>query len=244
MNGRFRANMFKFILWVTLLGGCAHQRDVGLVKDRMLKLQPLSKYSSTVCDVETRPTQPALARFTQMYPKEIEKLQSEAWTFKWRQRESRCEIVPAQGASSSPVVKAQLGFIEAALCLLAQIFYVNSPFDELPLAPENVERRDQWIRIGAKNRPELGLFLDRKDFLVVTRTQSRGEFAAHYKQFDLEWLPDRMEHKPDNMQILLDHMEYGERVGNRRMLKSLMLSVGTERPLPHSQLLVRNCQRL
>ncbi len=240
--------MSKLILLAVLLGGCAHQSDVNLVKDRMLKLQPLSKYTSTVCDVETQPTQPALARFAQMYPKEVEKLQSDAWTFKWRQRESSCEITPVVGTAKSPVVKAQMGFVEAAFCLLGQIFFVNSPFDDIKLGPDDVVRqRDEagdWVHIREKGKGNLGYFLDRKDFLIVTRTKSRGEFAAHYKQFDSEWLPDRMEHKPENMQILLDQMEYGERVGSRRTLRSLMLSVGTERPMPHSQLIVRNCQRL
>jgi hypothetical protein len=43
---------------------------------------------------------------------------------------------------------------------------------------------------------------------------------------------------------VLDDLEYGEPVGGRRMLRSFNLSVGTERPLAHSQITVRNCQRM
>lgn len=229
--------MYKKIVWCLLLAGCAHQRDVSLVRDRIEKLQPLSKYTSTVCDVETQPTQPALARFAQMYPKDIDKVRSEAWTFKWRQWESRCEISPVPGSSSNPVTKAQLGFVEASFCLLGQIFFVNSPFDEIKLGPDDVKREGNMIKLG-------GVDLDPGDFVIHTHTSSRGEFTARYRQESGEWLPDRMEHKPENMEILLDQIEYGERIGQRRVLKSMMLSVGTERPVPHSQLIVRNCQRL
>jgi len=224
--------------------GCAHQRDVSIVKDRMEKLQPLSRYTSTVCEVETQPTQPALARFSQMYPAEVDKLRPDAWTFQWRQRESRCEVTPQAGPARSPVVKAQLGFVEAALCVLGQVFFVNSPFDEIQLGPEHVRRKDDMIHLSKKAGSEHGLYLDPRSFFIITRTPAKGQFAAHYSQVGEEWLPDRMEHKPENMQILVDQIEYGERIGSRRVFKSMMVSVGTERPLAHSQLIVRNCQRL
>jgi hypothetical protein len=226
-----------------VLAGCAHQRDVSLVKDRMVKLQPLSRYRGTVCEVHTQPTQPALARYAQMFPKDFEQLPRDAFIFKWRQTENRCEVV-APVAPKSPVVKAQRGFVEAAFCVLGQYFFINSPFDELKSEPKDVVRNGDWVQIRDKKDPELGYFLDRKDFLIVAKTKSRGEFQVHYKEFDSQWLPDRMEHKPENMQIVLDEMEYGERVAGRRTLKSLMLSVGTERPLAHSQITVSNCERL
>lgn len=234
--------MLKWVLLAALVSGCAHHRAVGVVRDRIVKLQPLSNYSGTQCEVVARPTQRALARFSQMHPGEVERLHSEAWMFKWRQTESRCQVTPAASAAS-PVVKAQLGFVEAALCMLAQVFYVNSPFDELQYGPDEVQIRENWVQLGPQ-KSDTGLFLDRNDFNVVTRTRTRGEYAAHYKQFDGEWLPDRMEHKPENLMILVDQIKYGDRLGSRRIFESMMVSVGTERPLAHSELIVRNCQPL
>lgn len=235
--------MLRIFAVALLLVGCAHQRDVSLVKDRVAKLQPLSRYKSTVCEVETQPTQPALARFAQMYPKEFDQLPRDAWTFKWRQTESRCEIAPSV-VPNSPVVKAQRGFLEAAFCLLGQYFFVNSPFDELKLGPNDVVRNGEWVQIRDPKQKDLGYFLDRRDFVIVTKTKSRGDFQVRYKEFDHQWLPERMEHSPENMQIVLDEFEYGEPVGGRKTLKSLMLSVGAEKPLAHSHIVVRNCQRM
>lgn len=230
-------------LLMTITTGCqtAHQKALSIARDRVTKLLPLSHYTSTTCEVEAKPTQPALARFGQMYPGEVEKVPLSAWKFNWRQWESRCEIVPPKEFAKSPVIQAQKGFMEATFCLLAQIFYVNSPFDDLRYGPEDVQMDKAQVRIGDKKNPEQGIYLADKDFTVTSKTP-RGDFFAHYAKINGEWLPDRMEHQPENMKILLSDIQYDGRVSGRRMIKSMELSVGTEQAFNHSELIVKNCR--
>lgn len=238
--------MFRWLAFgLVFVVGCqtARLRDVELVKDRILKLKPLSDYRSTVCELEVEPTEPARARFEEMFPGETKKLKADDWAFKWRQWESRCEIVPSGAARKSPVIREEQQFLASSLCILAQIFFVNSPFDELTYGPEDIQSMESGVRIGPQ-KSEVGIFLDRQDFNVTTRTKARGELSAQYKLVDGDWLPVQMIHSMTDYKIELSEIEYGDRVAGRRMPRSLLFSVGRERALAHSRVSIRNCSSL
>lgn len=241
---KFIKYILPLLSTVTIVGcQTPHQKALALARDRAQKLAPLARYTPTVCDVEAKPTQPALARFSQMYPGEVEKLPVNSWSFKWRQSETRCEITADKAVAQSPVIKAQTGFLEAAFCMLNQVFYVNSPFDDLRVSPDDITMTKESVRIGPPQRPTEGIFLSQKDFEVTTKTK-RGDFKAIYKLNEGEWLPSQMEHTPENLKINLDQIEYGEKVAGRRVIRSMVLSVGTERAFEHSQLTIRSCRSL
>lgn len=238
---RFRVSTLSLIF---VLGGCAtqHSKDVEFVNSRVAQLRSLEKYPSLVCDIETRPTPTTISRYIQLNPNEARDLKSATWNFKWRQTESRCEI---SGGSSLKALKMQKGIVEAALCLPLQVFFINSPFDEVQISPAAVNREDKLIHVSDKPGSHLGYYLDTGNMTVLTRTQSKGELSAHYAETEGEWLPDQIEQKTEALKILLDGFVYtSERIGNRRLIDSMWISIGSNTATRHSQILVRNCQRM
>ncbi len=237
---RFRVSTLNIIF--LSLCGCATQasKDFAFVQARVAQLKSLEKYPSTVCDIETRPTPTTISRYIQLNPQEANRLKGDIWSFKWRQTENRCEI---SGRAELKAVRMQKGIVEAAFCLPLQVFFVNSPFDEVEISPGAIRREDRLIHVSDKPGSHLGYYLDTGNTTVLTRTQSKGELSAHYAELGGEWLPDEIEQRTPGLKILLNGILYSEqRIGSRRLIESMWISIGTEAPSRHSQILVRNCR--
>ena len=84
---------FLALALLVLLAGCqsAQKKNLELLGDRVRKLRPLSSAETQKCTLEVSLTQPASARYKEMFPKE--KIE-EPWTYTWRGSEARCEIAP------------------------------------------------------------------------------------------------------------------------------------------------------
>lgn len=236
--------MSKIFLALVLAGiaGCqtVQEKNQALVRDRFDKLRSLSTWKPTWCRLETHLTQPALARYREMFRDETSKLGEETWVYTWRARETSCEV---KADRNTPLAKAHRSFLETAFCTLLQTHFVNSPFDELKIMPEDIQSNEEKVQIKLGSNDGLGLFLDRKEVSVETRTKSRGTLRAFYSDREHQWLPERIEQKTDKAILLLDAFEYsGTPVGGRRMLKSFWISVGDARALQHTRVEVVNCQ--
>lgn len=231
--------MFKF--FVALLLFCAvacqstQEKNQALVRDRFEKLKPLSTWKPTWCRVDAKLTQPALARYREMFAAEPEKLQSETWSYTWKARETSCEVTSLEDA---PLSRNHRGILETVFCTLLQTHFVNSPFDELKIMPEDISAHEDrvQIKLGLGSAEDIGLYLDPRAVSVETRTRARGTLNARYAQSGQQWLPERIEQKTATTVLLLDGFEYSEAsVGARRMLKSFWISLGDSRALPHTQ---------
>lgn len=210
------------------------------MQGRVAQLKGLEKYPSTVCEIEALPTPSALARYVQLNPKEASRLEKIEWKFKWRQTENRCEI---SGSTELQALKMQKGIVEAAFCLPLQVFFVNSPFDEVQIHESAISREGQLIHVASKSGSQLGYYLDTGNTTVRTRTQSKGELSAHYSETEGEWLPDSIEQKTAALKISLDALTYSsQKLGTRRMLESMWISIGSDVARRHSQIFIRNCK--
>lgn len=231
-------------LAVLTVVGCrsAQQRREDLLRDRVQKLAPLTKYNPTWCQADASLTQPALARYRQLFPEEAKKLDGRPLTYTWKARESACEVTPLD---KSPATLAYKAFLDSALCVLMQTHWVNSPFDEFPYAPERLTDTDDGkIHLSTQDGKEFGLFLDPAVFSVQTRTKGRGTFDAVYTLKDGQWLPERLAQRlAGGTQIVVDEIEWeAARAGRRRMVRSLQISAGEERPLQHSKIEFSGCR--
>lgn len=243
-GGRIRGSWFRIILPVVLLlASCqtAQEKSVYIVKDRVEKLRPLSKWSRSWCQVETHLTQPAIARYRQMFPSEVDKILLSGWTYTWRASEASCELKPSV---ESPAVKNHMSFMQDAFCMLLQVHFVNSPFDSLSVPASNFVMEEGKAHIIASGDPHLGIFLDPTNFVVETRTKSRGVLSAMYSQHEGEWLPSRLAQDMASYHLILDEIEYADvKISGRRQIKSFWISVGAEQPLKHTQVVLNNCQK-
>jgi hypothetical protein len=232
-----------------LLAGCQTIRDrnMELVQDRAQKLLPLSRFRTTWCEVEAKPTEPALARYRQLFPKEKSMLEkNESWVYTWHASENSCEI---RALESSEAIKNHIAFVETALCLLLQAHWVNSPFDDLHVEPKDLVRLEDKVQIRTSPAsPELGIWLEPKEFVVESRTKSHGDLKATYGQpVADEWLPTRIEQTKDKTSVLVDEIDYKKtKDGKRRLISSLWISVGDDKvaPVRHTQLEFFNCNVL
>ncbi len=234
--------MLKRALFVfVFLTGCqtAQQKSERLVNERAAQLQHLSSWPSTWCQIETELTEPAKARYEQMFPFET----APELTYAWRSRESTCEITPLVPGETA---KSHQAFLETAMCLLMQVHYLNSPFDELNLAGPGVEPVGEYTHIKAGDKPELGIFLPRDSVTVETRTKSRGVLRALYEERQGQLLPKRLQQDRGGTVFVVEDIEYDDtaRAGARPMLKSFWIAVGAGTPLRHSKAIVRDCRPL
>lgn len=245
------SRIHRWVLSLTFLAGLIscqtlHDKDFAIVRDRVDRLEPLSKWHATQCRLTAILTEPAKARYKQMFPDEGEALEEKAWPYLWVSRESGCDI---RAPSSSPMRDQHRKIIEAAFCVLLQTHYVNSPFDELKVSAENVSRRADRLQILSGASPELGIFLDPDKFEVETRTKARGTFVADYAEHGSKdawvrerWLPERLELKTDSMTLVLDGFEYGPMaLYGRTMLEGFNLSIGDKQAVLHTRIKISNC---
>src|SRR4051812_33837416 len=111
--------MFRFLLCACLLAvaGCqtVHEKNLALITDRAEKLKPLGHWRPVSCRLEAHLTEPAIARYREMFPQEGAPLNENRLTYTWRARSTSCEVTPL---AASPLFKNHKGFMEAAVCLL------------------------------------------------------------------------------------------------------------------------------
>lgn len=211
-----------------------------LLRDRVEKLKPLSTWKPAWCRVDARLTQPAIARYKEMFPDEIDKLTAESLAYTWKARETACEITPLD---SSPLTRNYASFLDTAMCVLMQVHWVNSPFDELKVGADDIGERDGQVHIRAGESDDLGLFVDPRTVAVETRTKGRGVLRAAYAEVDGTWLPQRLVQRTAGADFVVDTIEWSDTyVGARRMPHSLWISVGEDKPVQHSQLVFSDCR--
>lgn len=216
----------------------ANKKNLELVQDRAKKLIPISSWSPQLCEVEVTLSQPASARYQEMFPKE--KLEV-PWTYTWKAREVACEVY---GSKHSPMRDSHRTFMETAMCLLLQTHWVNSPFDELAASPESIVAKDPDVQILMGQDPELGIFLSREPFKVETRTKTRGMIRAEYTEREGTWVPARIENWRDGSTLALEEFEYDSpaRPGQRPALKGFWIAVGADQAFRHSFVSLKSCR--
>ncbi|HMN69776.1 MAG TPA: hypothetical protein PKC28_14630 [Bdellovibrionales bacterium] len=225
--------MRRLSFFLMFLAGCqtVQQRNFSLAQDRAHKLRPLSSWQSLQCRVDVELTEPARARYREMFPGESIDLPS----YVWEARESGCEIVPVM---KTPVASAQQAFLLPTLCLLFQTHFVNSPFDELSVLPEDLVDAPGAVQIRTDlANADLGMFLAKDDFHIETRTKSRGVLGAKYESQAGRWLPVQMAQTNGPMTIAVDEVEYAD-----ARLRSFWIFVGTTQPLRHSRAVISECK--
>ena len=237
LENRFKVKSVLIGL-IFLLSACqtAQQKSEALVAERVAQLQHLSSYRPTWCQVDTELTEPARARFEEMFPTES----ALDLNYVWRSRESTCEIYPLK---PSAIAKNQQAFLETSLCLLLQVHFVNSPFDELAMSASDIESVEPLTRIRAGPSPDLGIFLPRDSVTVETRTKTRGILRVEYADRNGVMLPSRLEQAHTGTQFVIEDIDY-DQSGPRPMLKSFWIAIGAEKPLRHSQAIIRDCRAL
>jgi hypothetical protein len=232
--------LFRIFAAVLLLVGCAsaQKKNLAVVQDRVLKLKPLSTWSAKLCKLEVTLSEPAKARYKEMFPGE--KL-TEPWEYTWKAREVACEVY---GSSHSPMRDSHRPLMESALCLLLQTHWVNSPFDELKVGPEAIVESGDRVQIKMNEDPALGIFMERQAFVVETHTKSRGWMRAEYGDRDGSYVPLRLEaHGPDSVLALEDFdYEIAPIPHGRPVLRSFWIAIGNENVLKHSLVSVRECK--
>lgn len=233
-----------FLFLLVALVGCqsVQEKNQAVVRSDFERLKPLSTWQPTWCKVDTHLTPAALARYGEMFPDEKDVLAQDTWSYTWKARETSCEIT---ALDSSPVIANHHGFLETAFCLLLQTHYVNSPFDELKISPEDISRTDnEQVQIRtAPSEPDLGLFLDPQRLHIETHTKSRGIIRADYSEINHQWLPTRLEQRLPKETLVIEDIKYSDvPVGGRRMIQSFWIAVGEDQALRHTQVSLYNCQ--
>lgn len=232
--------MFKKISLLFLLAimACqtAQQKSLHLVANRTEQLKPLSTWKSTWCQLEVELTQPTQARYQEMFPQENV---TNTMRYTWRALESSCEILPN---GTGQALKNQQAFLETSLCLLLQVHYVNSPFDELIIKDSDVEAVGEVTHIRSGKDPALGIFLPSEKFVLETRTRNRGVLKAEYSEYSRDlWLPSRLEQSLGDTLLRVDDIEYGTEA--RPLIKSFLISVGSsQKPIRQSKVSFTDCR--
>lgn len=218
----------------------AQEKRIDLVRDRVQKLAPLSNWPSVRCDLTVTLTQPAVARFQQMYPDSAQELHDGTLNFTWLARENMCEV---KSAEETPIYQNQKAFLQTALCLLLQVYYVNSPFDELKLSPQVIEAQGEKVFIRIKpSDPSVGILVDPYQVAVTTQTRGHGHLSARYASREGAWLPEVLEQERDGTRFKVEQIIYAvDAHRSRRPPESLWLSVGSEKPFAHSKIDFENC---
>jgi hypothetical protein len=233
------------VVAVLVLAGCQSlkEKNIELIQDRADKLKPLMTFKPTWCRLETKLTEPAKARYREMFPEDVDKLGDATLNYTWKARKYNCEITPLD---SSELTKNHQGFLETAICTLLQVYWVNSPFEELQMVPRDIKNeKDGRIHIeGSMIDKELGVYLDPVNFNMDTRTKSRGVLKAVYGQVQGQWLPVKLEQVTAKADLVVDEIEYETvPVGGRKLVKSLWISVGDkDQVMQHTQVLFTGCR--
>lgn len=255
--------MLKIIflsLVLVILTSCqsVQQKNKELVRDRVAKLQPLSRWQPMQCRLSTQITAPARARYEDMFPKEKEKLKADRWNYLWRAHQHDCAVV---NLDSTPLIENHKSLLSTAVCVLLQTHYINSPFDgpdfgDAKLVRTGKKGEDERVQIQTGPEPELGIFVSHdilKDqtqptvgarFSIETRTKARGQFTAMYGEFaGHQWLPERIEQRQGDTVIAVENIEYNSTmIFGRAMLRAFTISVGNQESVTHTRVHVVGCR--
>lgn len=240
------------------LGACqtAQQKNLRFLADRVEKLKPLSSWRSSQCDVSVELTEPAKARFKELFPEETDQIHRDDWAYTWSARETTCDI---RALDIGPAVKSQKEFLDTAFCLLLQVHYVNSPFDDLKVEPADVVgvkrlttaggdgatyRDEEIVHIVSGSDKDLGIYLPPDGVVVETRTRGHGLLVAEYGDIAGRWLPVHLEQRRGNLIFQLEDFKYAEAVEDRRGLESFWIKFGGEKSVLQSKVNVKNCRDL
>lgn len=252
--------MLKYLVLLLFpwLAACqtAQQKNLDLLKDRVEKLRPLSSWRPSWCEVSVELTEPAKARFKEIFPNETDQITRADWAYTWSARENTCEI---RALDIGPAAKSQKEFLDTAFCMLLQVHYVNSPFDELKVEPGDivgltrlstvggdgaVYADEEVVHIQSGTDKDLGIYLPRNRMTVETRTRSRGMFVAEYSDIGGRWLPAHLEQRRGNLVFEMQDFKYAEAVKNRAMLESFWIKLSGDKTFLQSKVLVKNCRDL
>jgi hypothetical protein len=164
-------------------------------------------------------------------------------SYTWKAHKYSCEITPLE---TSPMIKNQQTFIEAALCTLLQTHWVNSPFEELQVVPRDISReKDGRLHIATSMIDKnLGIYLDASTFKMETHTKGNGVIKAVYSEnSDHEWLPSKLEQNTGQARVVVDNIQYDPvAVGGRHLITSMWISVGQQEPSRHTQVNFTGCR--
>jgi hypothetical protein len=196
--------------------------------------------------VTTELTEPAKARYREMFPEERARLDEPTWTYLWRARETGCEI---RSPENTPLIKSHKQLLDTVFCILLQAHFVNSPFDELKISSENVARRADRVLISTGNSPDLGIFVDPDKFVIETRTRTLGALLASYSEkgghdswVRERWLPDRLEQRNEKSVVVVDAIDYGPlAIYGRTMIQGFNISLGEHQAALHTRVRLSGC---
>ena len=121
---------------VAILGfaGCqsVQEKDAILLRDRVEKLQPLSKPRSLNCQLKAELSAPQAVKYRTAFPGEVKLVDDWEVTYDWKMRPAHCEV---HAHPLTPATANQRAFIEEALCSLFKVFWAHSPFDGVRVTP-------------------------------------------------------------------------------------------------------------
>jgi hypothetical protein len=166
-------------------------------------------------------------------------------TYTWKARKYNCELTPLD---STPLSKNHQAFLETAMCVLLETHWVNSPLEDLHVAPRDVnEEKDGRVHIQSSMLDkELGIYLDPKELKIETHTKGHGVIKAVYSESaEHRWLPSRIDQTTSKARLVLDGIEYDPAtIGGRHLIRSLWISIGDSggEVHKHTQVFFNNCQ--
>lgn len=205
-------SMAIFLAVLLVLSGCesAMKKNAELVAGRIRALNYLSNVQAFTCRVETSLSAPAMKKYLAEYPDEKRLIETWDESYQWEAHEGRCEIRPDH---LTPLIANHRAFMEISFCTLMQVFWVNSPFDGLNILPNQIQDRDNQVFLQQSQDSDTGIYLDKAEFRLQTRTVHNGELAAHYEKpkptplasFEL---PVRLSQKTDKYSLVLDRFNW------------------------------------
>jgi hypothetical protein len=202
-------------------------------------LKPTARWTPTWCRVDSKLTKPAIARYRNIFPDDVQRLESGVLPYTWKATATTCEITPLD---RSPLAVNDQAFLEVALCELVQTHFVNSPFDGLK--PQAVELRDEraFVRPGAEE--DLGIYLAPDHVGTETHTKAHGVLSADYAERGGAWVPIRLSARANGTTIVADQFEYDspDNPRGRPRLKSFALAAGEGEPSAYAEINVYECQ--
>jgi hypothetical protein len=215
------------------------EKNALIVKDRIEKLSSLSQWKPIKCQIKTELAAPQAQKYELAFPDEKELIENWDVSYDWTARHARCEVHPKP---LTPVTANQRAFIEEAFCTLMQVFWVHSPFDDLKVLPTDIEDEETKVFLRQKEDTDLGLYLDKTNMSIETKTARKGTYSASYAPVGTKWLPSELKHETLTFKFVLKEFDWGDGE-NRAPPKSFWIYVGEQAaPSAHTQVQISDCQ--
>jgi hypothetical protein len=229
------------LVTIFLVIGCqsAPERDVLIVKDRVEKLRALSSWKPVKCEMRAKIAGPEEVKYRTAFPDESSLLDDWQVIYDWRVRRTQCEV---HVQPLTPATANQKTVVEGALCTLLQVFWVHSPFDGLKVTPTDIVDQDDTVFIRQKEESDLGIYLDKKNVNLMTRTAHRGILTAAYEQHGGEWYPKELGQETTSFKVVIKDFEW-DFEKPRSSPKAFWIYVGDKTSLAaHSHLELVTCK--